>query len=174
MTGLTLFSWLAAIAATLVAACGSKPKPVEPHVDVDASAPDAAPPEVPDAAPEAAPPPPKTIALCSVGGDPTATKQCLVWSGCAGGMVLTVRGKPYRKCSAPQADCEETEEKLVMASQRIPPGARSCAKTFYLAKEVDIGDQKWRVCPEDAEDKELNVLWKRIVTSCRQPAGDTP
>ena len=82
---------------------------------------------------------------------------------------MTIGGKPYRKCSAKQADCEETEEKLTMASQRIEPGARPCKNKLYLAKEVKIGDAIWHVCPEDAEDKELNVLWKRIVSSCREP-----
>jgi hypothetical protein len=158
--------------ALLAVACGSKPKPVEPqHVELDASAPiDASPPDVPDAAPEAAPPP-RTISLCSVAERPEA-KQCLHWSGCAGGMVLSVGGKPFRKCTAKTSECDETEEKLVMASQRIAPGARKCTTRFYLAKEVDIADQKWTVCPEDAEDKELSVLWKRIVPSCRQPLGE--
>jgi len=154
---------------SMFVACGSKPKPVAPPVIEDASAPvvDAAPPEVPEAAPP--PPPPKTFALCSVGGDPTSTRQCLTWTGCAGGMELSIGGKPFRKCSAKQADCDETEEKLTMASQRIEQGARPCKSKFFLQKEVVIGDAKWQVCPEDAEDKGLSVLWKRIVPSCREP-----
>lgn len=157
----------------VLAACGSKAKPVEPpQVEiVDASAPvvDAAPPEPEAAAPEAAPPP-KAMALCSVGGDPIATRQCLVWqSGCADAMVLAVGGKPFRKCAAQKPECDETEEKLVMASQRIAPGTRACKTKFYLAKEVVIGDSTWRVCPEDAEDKELSTLWKRVVSTCRAP-----
>jgi len=122
--------------AIAIASCGSKPKPVAAPVAEDAAAPipDAAPLEAPDAAPEAAPPPPKTYALCSVGGDPTSTHQCLVWTGCANGMVLAINGKPFRNCTAPQSDCEETEEKLTMASQRIEQGTRPCKNKFFLTK----------------------------------------
>ncbi len=165
-----------AVALLAVVSCGNNTKPAEPpHVEEDATAPivDASVPE-PEAAPIDSAPPPQRMAICSVGGDPIANKQCLVWTGCAGGMLLTLGGKPIRKCAPKPGQCEDVESKLVASSQHLTPGKRTCKTKFYLGKEVVIGEATFSVCPEDADDKELSTIWKQIAPTCREPYRGEP
>lgn len=172
----TMNGWWA-LAALAVASCGNNTKPVEPPrvAEEDAAVPvvDAAPPEPVVATVDSAPPP-QRMALCSVGGDPIANKQCIVWTGCGGGMLQTLGGRPIRKCAPKAGQCEDVEAKLVAASQRLTQGKRTCKTKFYLGKEVVIGEATFSVCPEDPDDKELSTIWKQVGSTCREPYRGEP
>lgn len=161
-------------ALLVLAACGTKPPPVEAQPTATSEPPPPPPPidagttEV-DAAPEAAPPPSKSVALCSVPSDPSKA-QCLTWTGCAGGIVETHAGKPIRKCGASADKCTDAENKLVAELDKLKGAPKkACKVQMYLKKEIRIDDASVTVCPEDKDDRELSELWRQIVATCKEP-----
>jgi hypothetical protein len=180
MTGRAFFGE-GAIVATLFAcasACGSKPPPppkTEPTVEAPPPPPpipDASAPEPVEAAAPEPPPPGKQVSLCSLPTDATKA-QCLTWKGCAGGIVETYAGKPIRKCAATADACADAESKLTSELEKLKAAGggaeRPCKLHMYLKKAITIDDARVLVCPEDADDRALNELWRQIAATCKEP-----
>ena len=168
-----------AMIAILVVACGPAKPPPPPPVEHEAAPPPvvvAPVPDVPDAAPpEDAAASAKPFALCSVGGDPRAMAQCLEWRGCGNGMDQTYGAKRVRHCEVGAEQCTGAEKELTALVDKLHDklvadgGSRTCSNRNYLKKEIRLDEGRVTICPDDKDDAALSALWKRLVSTCKQP-----